>query len=334
MFEVETDKATLGFEVQDEVFVAKILADEGSPPLPLGAPVAILVDKRDRVDAFKDYNPAQAKPTPKAQAIAEESKTEDKAGKIWLSPSAQNMVGFMHIDPLLIKATGPRGLILKEDVVNFVENSKKTPAKSENKPEVRAEVKVKEEVKGKGKETSAGKVRAPRFSVSSNVRLDRSHGVFEKKMIDPLIIKIAATCCAQVPEANSKFFPDFTRFYDYVDMQVFYYTGGKVRKYFIKDVQSKRIEEIRQALETESTGNYTFAISFTDNVEEIATPTAACLLSIGPEKSQVIKENEIFTTGKYVKVTLNCDHRSVDGAVGANWLKNFKGFAENPLSLI
>ena len=91
--------------------------------------------------------------------------------------------------------------------------------------------------------------------MSSNLRLDKSYGVFEKQMIDSLFIKTAATCCVMMPEANSKYFPDFTRFYEYVDIQVFYYRGGMVRKYFISDVQGKRIEEIRQALQTESTGN-------------------------------------------------------------------------------
>lgn len=55
MFEVETDKATLGYEVQDEVVLAKILEQEGAADLPLGHPIAVLVEDEEDVGAFKDF---------------------------------------------------------------------------------------------------------------------------------------------------------------------------------------------------------------------------------------------------------------------------------------
>lgn len=53
--EVETDKATVGFEMQDDGYLAKILVPEGSESIKLGSPIAIMVEDEGDIDAFKDY---------------------------------------------------------------------------------------------------------------------------------------------------------------------------------------------------------------------------------------------------------------------------------------
>ena len=57
---IETDKATVDFEMQEEGYVAKLLFEEGSKDVPLGTPVAILVEEEGDVAAFKDYSPGSA----------------------------------------------------------------------------------------------------------------------------------------------------------------------------------------------------------------------------------------------------------------------------------
>ena len=70
---IETDKATVDFEMQDEGFVAKLLFEEGTKDIPLGVPLAIIVDEEDDIAAFKDYQPTggapkKAAPEPAAQS--------------------------------------------------------------------------------------------------------------------------------------------------------------------------------------------------------------------------------------------------------------------------
>jgi pyruvate dehydrogenase E2 component (dihydrolipoamide acetyltransferase) len=61
----------------------------------------------------------------------------------------------------------------------------------------------------------------------------------------------------------------------------------------------------------------------------------ACILAVGgADKKVVIGPNGQLTEETVVNVTLSCDHRVVDGAVGATWLKSFKGYLENPLTLM
>ena len=328
MFEVETDKATLGFEIQDEVYVAKILVDVGSPAYPLGHPVAILVDKKDRIAAFQNYSFEKKEEEP---AKSPEPTKSEPEKIVKMSPAAHNMIETLHIDPNKIYASGPRGLILKEDIISYVENQKNQP-KTEQKPA--ASPKIPEKPIQNQEKVLAAAARAPRFSVATEIRLTKASALFEKNQINPFLIKTATACCKIIPEANSQFFSNFTRFYEYVDIQVFDYSGSKLKKYFIKDSQSKRINEIAEQFKAESTGIPTFAISFSDKINEVATPIPACLLSVGPVYTKVISENEKITYANFMKVTLNCDHRAVDGAVGANWLKNFKAICENPVSLL
>lgn len=324
MFEVETDKATLGFEVQDEVYVAKILANENSLPMALGSPVAILVDKFDRVSAFKDYLPPQKVEKKEEDRGEVKMEMEKKRGKI--APSASHMLETLKIDPVLVKATGPKGLILKEDVLLFLENAEKKNKNKKNNVEA--------PVQAENKEKNIMNVTLPRFSVSSHICLENPNSFIGNEFLKALIIKAAAVSCIQVPETNSKFFPEFSRFYDYIDIQVFDFSSGTLKKYFIKNAQNQRLEKINAFFETESEGKFTFAISFSSLPDETQTPSSACLLSVGAEFLKVVRGAEGVKSASFIKTTLNCDHRAVDGASGANWLKTFKAFVENPKTIL
>jgi pyruvate dehydrogenase E2 component (dihydrolipoamide acetyltransferase) len=62
---IETDKATIDFEMQEEGFIAKLLFPEGTKDIPLGTPIAILVDNKEDVEKFKDYKGEETVAAPK-----------------------------------------------------------------------------------------------------------------------------------------------------------------------------------------------------------------------------------------------------------------------------
>ena len=337
MFEVETDKATVAFEVQDDVFLAKIIAGAGSAPLPLGAPVAILVDKADRIAAFTDYKEVSSEEVKKEKVADSKPKEEEKVEKIYkMSPAAQNMIHAQHLDPGTIEATGPKGLILKEDVLKFLESgrSKESKPNTVEKKVEKVEVKAQDTKEKSPAKDAKGEVRAPRFSVTTYINLDKPLSLFQEAQLRPFLIKAASASCKAVPESNSKFFPDFTRFYDYIDTQVYVYGSKSVQKYFLQDTQKLSMTEISSSLSSESSGAANFEISFGTHANEVSNPRTSSLLSLSPVQDQVISLNNELKSVKVIKATLNCDHRAVDGAVGATWLKSFKQFVENPVSLI
>ena len=73
---IETDKATVDFEMQEEGYIAKLLFPEGTKDIPLGTPVAILVDNKEDVEKFKDYKTEET--TGGAAAPKKETKQETK----------------------------------------------------------------------------------------------------------------------------------------------------------------------------------------------------------------------------------------------------------------
>lgn len=68
---IETDKAVVDFEMQEEGFVAKLMFDAGAKDVPLGAAVAIIVENKEDVAAFANYDGSGASSTPAPAAPAQ-----------------------------------------------------------------------------------------------------------------------------------------------------------------------------------------------------------------------------------------------------------------------
>lgn len=70
----------------------------------------------------------------------------------------------------------------------------------------------------------------------------------------------------------------------------------------------------------------------------VINPPQACILAVGGIEKRVVPNEgnvtEPFTVANYMSCTLSCDHRVVDGALGATWLKEFKANMEDPLSML
>jgi pyruvate dehydrogenase E2 component (dihydrolipoamide acetyltransferase) len=71
-----------------------------------------------------------------------------------------------------------------------------------------------------------------------------------------------------------------------------------------------------------------------DEFTAIINPPDSCILAVGKIKEVVVKKGDGFSTTQMMKVTLSCDHRSVDGAVGAAFLQTLKKYMENPVVML
>ncbi|CAG5874009.1 unnamed protein product [Menidia menidia] len=122
--EIETDKATIGFEVQEEGYLAKILVAEGTRDVPLGAPLCIIVEKESDIAAFKDYAAAPAAAVPAAAAAssapAAAAPAASRKGRVFASPLAKKLASEKGIDLAQVSGSGPDGRITRKDVESFV----------------------------------------------------------------------------------------------------------------------------------------------------------------------------------------------------------------------
>ena len=130
--EIETDKATLSWENQDEGYVAKLLVAEGTKGLEVGTPVLIMVEDEDQIVAFKDYK-VEAKstdPTPEATITSEQdrpsgskptpmAKTSSKIG-----PAARMLLQENGLTMADVRPSGPQGIITKGDVLKAIDGDR------------------------------------------------------------------------------------------------------------------------------------------------------------------------------------------------------------------
>lgn len=282
--DVETDKATVGYEMVDDGVIAKIFVNEGAKDVPLGTPVAILVTEAKDVAAFKDYKPEAAgsaaapkKEAPKKEAEAKPEKEAPKErkrseGRARISPSAKKFAAENNVDLAEVTGTGPDGRILKEDIIAFMEK-KPSASKGESKAEAKTEPK-----KGKTPVTIPGmpeftdieltnykrvtaerlteaKQNVPHFYVSVECEVDKLLALrgqlnklsATKITINDMLIKACALACLKVPVTNSAWFGDSIRRYKDVDMSVAVDTPNGLITPIVSRANLKGFEQIAKS---------------------------------------------------------------------------------------
>jgi pyruvate dehydrogenase E2 component (dihydrolipoamide acetyltransferase) len=172
-----------------------------------------------------------------------------------------------------------------------------------------------------------------------------------KLSINDFIIKAAASALSAVPEVNSAWQGDFIRQYHHADICVAVATPSGLITPIIGQAEQKGLSAISQqvksmamrAREGKLTPNEYQGGSFTisnlgmygvNDFTAIINPPQSCILAVGGTQQKVVADAAGFAVCEVMEVTLSADHRVVDGAVGATWLKSFKGFMENPLNML
>lgn len=183
-----------------------------------------------------------------------------------------------------------------------------------------------------------------------------------KLSFNDFVIKAASKALKAVPEANSEWRGEVIRRYHNVDINVAVNTDAGLFTPLIKDADKKGLAEISNqvkslaqkakdntiTLDDMQTGTFTISNLGMLGITEfsaVINPPQACILAVGSvnDKVSVIPVESKDESGeqhydvsidKVMKVTLSCDHRVVDGAIGARWLQSFKEYMENPIKLI
>jgi pyruvate dehydrogenase E2 component (dihydrolipoamide acetyltransferase) len=186
----------------------------------------------------------------------------------------------------------------------------------------------------------------------SSMSTDTAAGI----SVDALVLKAASLVMRDVPEVNSAWMGSFIRQYENVDINLAVPTEGGLVSPVVHGVQSTGIAELGAKMtsltEEANAGSLSEAAlapgTFTvvnvgeygvRQLEAIVRPPQACALSIGSIDKRVVPSTDsagttTFDAASIMSVTLSCDHRVVDGAVGAQWLKRFKEVVENPVSIV
>src|SRR5512138_2059004 len=172
-----------------------------------------------------------------------------------------------------------------------------------------------------------------------------------KVSINDVLLKAVATALAQHPEVNAHWLGDRIRQHHRVHLGMAVATPDGLIVPVIADADQKRMSEIsaearelakrardRKLTPEEYTGS-TFSISNLgmfgiDEFTAIINPPEVAILAIGTAQDVAVPHDGGYATRKRVRVTMSCDHRAVDGAVGATFLQTLRRLVENPLMLV
>lgn len=394
--EIETDKATIGFEVQEEGYLAKIMVSEGTRDVPLGTPLCIIVEKQSDIAAFKDYvetgvaevstpppapapapAAAPAAPTP---APATAAPAAPRKGRVFVSPLAKKLAAEKGIDLAQVTGSGPDGRVTRKDIESFVPPkvepavaaapaaapSPAAPAAPAAVPATGTftDIPITNIRKVIAQRLMQSKQTIPHYYLSVDVNMDQVLELRKelntevkaqniKLSVNDFIIKASALACLKVPECNSSWMDTVIRQNHVVDVSVAVSTPNGLITPIVfnshikglaaisSDVASLAAKARDGKLQPHEFQGGTFTISNlgmfgVKNFSAIINPPQACILAVGgSEKRLLPADNEKgFDVASVMSVTLSCDHRVVDGAVGAQWLAEFRKFLEKPVTML
>ncbi|KAJ4898075.1 Dihydrolipoyllysine-residue acetyltransferase component 2 of pyruvate dehydrogenase complex [Raphanus sativus] len=172
--------------------------------------------------------------------------------------------------------------------------------------------------------------------------------------VNDLVIKAAALALRKVPQCNSSWTDEYIRQFSNVNINVAVQTENGLYVPVVKDADKKGLstigEEVRflaqkakkNSLKPEDYEGGTFTVSNLGGpfgIKQfcaVINPPQAAILAIGSAEKRVVTGSgpDQFNVASYMSVTLSCDHRVIDGAIGAEWLKAFKGYIETPESML
>ena len=279
------------------------------------------------------------------------------SNRIFATPLAKRIAKQRDIDLISLKGSGPNGRILKIDVENFKEEKKSQVHNiplSNNDSELIKNSSMRKTI---AERLVKSKNEAPHFYLSIDCNIEQllkarsainSKSNDEYKIsVNDMIIKAASATLLKVPKANASWENENTRYFKNTDISVAVAIDGGLITPIIKNVEIKGLLEISYEMKTLAKkakegklrpedyigGSFSISNLGMFGIKEfsaVINPPQGCILAIGAGEQRAIVTNNQISIATMMTVTLSCDHRVVDGAVGAEYLSKFKEFIENP----
>ena len=280
------------------------------------------------------------------------------------SPLAKRIAKEENISLMQIRGSGPHGRIIKDDVLNFNKNHQASHHEIRRNPEEFQALKNNNIRKVIAKRLLESKQHVPHFYLSCEMRIDKLNELrfalneiapaddqgnpLYKISVNDLIIKATAMALKKVPQANSSWTEEATLIYNNIDISMAVAIDGGLVTPIIRNADQKSIQQISKEakelakkardgkLTLEEFQGGTFSISNLgmfgiDNFSAIINPPQSAILAISRGVEKPIVENSQIKIGHVMNVSLSADHRVIDGAVAAEFLKALRRYIEHPI---
>jgi pyruvate dehydrogenase E2 component (dihydrolipoamide acetyltransferase) len=371
--EIETDKATMEVEAVDEGVLGKIIVPEGSCDVKVNSIIALILEDGESADAIKNYSAQEVQQDlvlPQAQAatvLVEDSKTVRKEEKseerIFASPLAKKIAKQKNINLSQVNGSGPRGRIVKDDLNNIKSSNRKSTSFERDSKDFEV-ITLSNMRKVIASRLVESKQTIPHFYLSVECNMDSllafrrdindhlaEQGNSDKISVNDLIIKASAMALRDVPDANASWADTAIHRYNNIDISVAVAIDGGLITPIIKNADFKTVIQISKEMKdlakrARTTGlaphefqGGGFSISNLGmygikKFEAIISPPQSCILAIGETTQRPIVKESNIVVANMLDLSLSCDHRVVDGAIGAQFLGALKKYIEKPVLML
>ena len=356
---VDSILAILGEKGED---VTALLKEDEEPQKPNKEEVSdtdIIPPKAEEVKPVEVSQPAP-QPAPSfstdqtANTTSFPPSTTVSNGIVKASPLAKKLADERGLNLNLIKGTGTDGRIVKRDIENFQGKVSFSGVESFVDEPVSQMRKV------IAQRLAESKFSAPHFYLTVSIDMDNAMEVRTSinKSINPLkvsfndlVVKAVAVSLKENPKVNASWYGDFIRYNEHVHIGVAVAVDEGLLVPVVRFADEKPLTQIGaevkefaqkakdKKLQPEDWAGNTFTISNLgmfgiDEFTAIVNPPDSCILAVGGIQQVPVVKNGQVVPGNVMKVTLSCDHRVVDGAVGSAFLNSFKNYLENPVLLL
>ena len=290
----------------------------------------------------------------------------DSIERIFISPLAKKIALEKNIDLNLIKGSGENGRIVKSDIDNFVPKEKETKdlkvisqPTSLKSSESFDEIENSQMRKVIARRLTESKFSAPHYYLSVEFDMNNTIAFREqyntlpdtKISYNDIVVKACAISLKKHPKVNSQWFPEKIRINHHVHIGVAVGVSDGLLVPVIKHANDKSLTQIGseikdmavrsrdKKIKPEEMEGSTFTISnlgmygiheFTSIINQ---PNSA-ILSVGSIIKKPVVKDEKILVGNTMKLTLACDHRTVDGVTGSEFLETLRGYIENPVTML
>ena len=363
----------IGVEAGKAAKVNEIIAIVGKAGTDVSAYVAAEKNKGSE-PAEKKEEPKEAKQaSAQATVPAPETKESSlEGGRVKASPLAKRLAADKGIDIAQVPGSGDGGRIIKKDVDAYVPAAATPKAEAKKAAEakpVQAFTQIGQESyedipntqmrKTIARRLGESKFQAPHFYLTMEINMDNSMSSRQaineispvKISFNDMVIKACAMALRQHPAVNSSWMGEFIRQNKHIHIgsavampeglivPVIRFADQKSLSQIAADAKSLYEKARNKKLQPEEFSGNTFTISNLgmmdiEDFTAIINPPDSAILAVGRIKEIVVKKGDGFGVTNVMKVTLSCDHRSIDGAVGAAFLQTVKGFLENPVTML
>jgi pyruvate dehydrogenase E2 component (dihydrolipoamide acetyltransferase) len=202
----------------------------------------------------------------------------------------------------------------------------------------------------------------PHFPLTIDLEIDallKARGDINKRFADngvkisvnDIIIRACALALMRVPDSNASYTPQGIALHHHADIAVAVAIPGGLITPIIRNAEMKGLAQIshemadlaararNKKLRPEEYQGGTFSLSNLGmmgikNFSSILNPPQGMIMSVGAGEKRPIVRNDALAIATIMSVTVTCDHRVVDGAIGAEFLKAFRGFIEDPMAML